>query len=89
MVEVKEKQVEIEIEQKANKEPETTPLIEAAKAQADRLEAANKKQEELLQKQEELMSRQTLGGSSNAGEIEVRKEESAKEYKDRILRGEI
>lgn len=42
-------------------------LIEQAKKAAERLEAANKKMEELVKRQEDLEARRILGGSSNAG----------------------
>ncbi len=67
--------------------PETTNLIEDANSAAERLEKANTKREELLNRQEILIAKQTLGGKSDAGE-ESKAEETPKEYKDRIMRGE-
>lgn len=65
----------------------TTSLIESANAAAERLEAALNKQAELLSRQEELAVRQSLGGKSSAGQEEVKKELTPKEYKDLILQG--
>jgi len=64
-------------------------LIEQADAIAKRLEDANQKAEELYKKQEELMARQMLGGKSEAGDSEPKKEESPKEYADKVMNGSI
>ena len=63
---------------------ETTPLIERAREEREKLEAANKKKEELLNREEEIMAKKVLGGGSEAGQPEEKKEETPKEYNDRI-----
>lgn len=57
-------------------------MIDRAIEAAERLEAANRKQEELLMRQEELMAKQALGGYSEAGvHVEVKEPTS----KDKAL----
>ena len=41
---------------------ETTPVIERAREEREKLEAANKKKEELLDREEAIMSKKILGG---------------------------
>ena len=70
--------------------PTTTPLIDSANEAAKRLEEANKVKAELLTREEELASKKMLGGQSEAGvEAKEPKEETAVEYKDRVMRGDI
>lgn len=64
--------------------PKTVGLVEGANVAAERLETANKKQEELLDRQEELMAKQALGGRTEAGQQQEEKEETPKEYNNRI-----
>jgi len=68
---------------------ETTPVIERAREEREKLEAANKKKEELLDREEQIMAKKALGGQTEAGQVEEKKEETPKEYKDRVMRGEI
>ena len=63
-------------------------MIKDAELAAERLERANRKMDELLNRQERLMVRETLGGKAEAGKPE-KKEESPKEYKERVMRGEL
>ena len=68
----------------------TTGLIDSAREQADRVEAANKKHEELLNRQEALDARRALAGKTDAGQVpEKPKEETNAEYAERVERGEI
>ena len=46
-------------------------MIDRAIEAAERLEIANRKQEELLMRQEELMAKQALGGFSEAGKPQI------------------
>lgn len=70
------------------KEPVKEPdMIERANQAAERLEAANKIQAELLKKMEALESRNILGGKSAAGQNAPPVEETPSEYAKRILRG--
>lgn len=84
--EEKQKEREGETTENSNSgsEQETTPLIDEANAAAERLEKANKKQEELLRRQEILMAKQTLGGRAEAGQEAKQKEETDSEYRKRI-----
>ena len=68
---------------------ETTPVIERAREEREKLEAANKKHEELLNRQEEIMAKQALGGRAEAGSTpEKPKEISEVEYAEKALSGE-
>lgn len=67
----------------------TSSLIEQALRAAERLEAANSKQEELLKKQELLQARSMLGGRSEAGIVVEKKEETPAEYTKRIMSGKL
>lgn len=62
-------------------------LLQKSIAVAERLEAANKKQEELLLRQERIMAENLLGGTVNAGQKPVKKELSDKEYAEKVLAG--
>lgn len=61
-------------------------MIDRANRAAERMEKANKDLAKLLLRQEVMMAEKRLGGISEAGQ-EKPKEESPKEYKDRIMRG--
>jgi len=68
---------------------ETADVIKRADAAAERLEQANKKQEELLQRQEALHAKQILSGRADAGQARTKPvEETPEEYADKILKGE-
>lgn len=65
-------------------------LIDEANAAAKRLEEANERKSELLKQEEELNAKRILGGGSEAGgEPEKPKEETPKEYADKVMRGEV
>ena len=66
-------------------QPETTPLIEGANSAAERIEIATAKLKAENDRTEILFARRALGGRAEAGEI-VGKEETPREYRDRILR---
>jgi len=70
-------------------EPQTTELISRADAAAERLEAANKKQEELLKRQENLEARRAISGRSEMGGKEEKKEETPEEYARKLQSGEV
>ena len=64
---------------------ETTPVIERARQEREKLEAANKVKEELLNREEAIMARKALGGDTEAGGVkEEKKEETPHEYRTRI-----
>ena len=63
----------------------TTPdVVKQANAAAERLEKANEERARLLGREENIMARQALGGKSEAGQKVEKKEETPKEYNDRI-----
>jgi len=67
-------------------EDNTQPLSLYDKTEAivQRQEAANKKTEELLERQEKLHANQRLAGTSGGHIEEIKKEETPKEYRERI-----
>lgn len=79
---------EKEVKQEVNQEPN---IYDKALAAAERLEQANKKQEELLTRQESLMAKQLLSGRSiqSPTEPEKPKELTAKEYAQLVKDGKI
>ena len=72
-------------------------LVDNANAVATRMEEANKRQAELIEQQKlldteraRITAEKALGGKTEAGSApEEPKEETAKEYKDRIMAGEM
>lgn len=65
-------------------------LVDQATKAAERLEEATRKYNEVVNRQEALAARMTLGGKSDAGQPPAeKKEETAKEYKERVMRGEV
>lgn len=66
---------------------ETTPVIERAREEREKLEAANKKKEELLDREESLMARKTLGGESEAGAEQEKKEDTPQQYAKDVIAG--
>lgn len=62
-------------------------LVDQANKAAARLEAANKRFEEVVDRQEAIAARMVLGGKSDAGTPSEKKEETPSEYKDRVLKG--
>lgn len=68
----------------------STSLIEKAEAAADRIEAANAKQEEIVSRQEYLQAQKILGGKSDAGSApEKPKRLTDAEYFEASERGEV
>jgi len=65
-------------------EPKSTQLIDDANLAAKRLEEANKAKKELLDREEKLQANAALGGTAGGRQEVVKKEESPKEYNDRI-----
>jgi len=69
---------------------ETTPIIERAREERERMEAANKKKEELLDREEKLQAKSILGGKSEGkAQEEVKKEKTPQEYAEAYERGEV
>ena len=70
--------------------PKSRGLIDDANSAAERLEAANKKQEELITRQEEIAAKQLLAGKTEAGQAPVKEEPiSDKEFSDKVMSGEV
>jgi hypothetical protein len=67
----------------------SNPTIDAANAAAKRTEEAAAKLQVQLDRQEAIESQRILGGGSEAGTEIVKKEETAKEYSERVMSGEL
>lgn len=68
---------------------ETTPIIERAREERERMEAANKKKEELLNREELIMAKRELGGTAAAGSKEETKEETPQDYAQKAIMGQL
>lgn len=81
------------IDENINDRQPEEDIIKTAREVAAELREGLTKREELLEREEKLLKRQEvlreLGGRSLAGQQPQKKEETPKEYKDRIMRGEI
>ena len=65
-------------------------LVDRAHIAAERLEAALKKQEELIEREETIVAKRALGGYSEAGIVSPKpKEETPEELAARVRRGEF
>ena len=74
-------------EQPAAPAAKSTPMIDAANEAAERLEKANKKNEELISKQEALAVEKTFGGEAEAGA--PAKEETPEEYAKKVMANDV
>ncbi len=57
---------------------ETTPVIERAREEREKLDAANDRKEKLLDREEQIMAKRMLGGTADAGQQPVKKSEDQK-----------
>ena len=71
--------------QTVEEEVSSTKLVDDANLAAKRLEDANKETRELLEKREKLDALKVLGGGSEGGQSNEKKEETPKEYADRVM----
>jgi len=69
--------------------PEIYKPIDDANIAAKRLEEANKERRELLDREEEIIAKKTLGGKTEAGTEQSKKEETPQEYKDKVMSGDL
>ncbi len=82
--------MEEEVKKEDTKPQHTLSILEQAEIIAKRIEDANRRSEELLQKNEQAISRVMLSGRANGGVPEIKpKEESAKEYAERVISGKL
>ncbi|KKM98643.1 hypothetical protein LCGC14_1155790 [marine sediment metagenome] len=65
---------------------ETTPVIERAREEREKLEAANTKREELLDREEAMMAKRELGGRAEAGGQPAEKKETDSEKSKRYIK---
>jgi len=68
--------------------PQSNSILDRVVKENERMEQNIKRQEEIIRKQEEISAKQILEGRTEAGTTPVVKEETPKEYKDRVMRGE-
>ncbi len=65
---------------------ETTPIIERAREEREKLEAATKAQKEENDRTEKIMAKKALGGEAEAGGGEVKKpEETPEQYANSLV----
>jgi hypothetical protein len=67
----------------------TISELDRADQIAERQKRENDRREELLTREEALAARKTVGGITDAGKEEKPKEETAAEYKDRVMSGQL
>ena len=65
----------------------SNPTIDAANAAAKRTEEAAAKLQVQLDRQEAIESQRILGGGSEAGSAVEKKEQTAKEYAEKVMAG--
>ncbi len=68
---------------------EDAAIVERIEQAADRMELASLRAQEVLLDKKEADAKEALKGETEAGIKEEPKEETPKEYKDRVLKGEI
>lgn len=84
-----EKKEEVKEEEK-QEVPESSELIDNANEAAERLEKANEEKRKLLDREERITARKALSGKAEAGEeAKPEPEMSDKEYKDKVMAGEV
>lgn len=69
--------------------PESTPLIERGDATAERIEKAVESLREENDRAEKLRAHAALGGRSEAGTNEEKKEETPIEFSQKLMSGEV
>ena len=68
---------------------ETTPIIERAREEREKLEAATKAQKEENDRTEKIMSKQALGGEVDAGQTTKPKEETNSDYAKKVMANDL
>jgi len=68
---------------------ETTPVIERARQENERMEAVVKELRAENDRRERIMAKRELGGMSEAGQSNQKKEETDEEYAERFSKGEV
>ena len=67
----------------------TISELDRADSIVERQKRENDRREEILTREENLAARKAIGGESEAGKPSEKKEETPKEYKDRIMSGKL
>ena len=80
-------QQEEEIKETPAQAEQTNQIIEQANAAAERLENANKEHAKLLQQQAAMQVERTLGGTANAGQPSISKEDKEIQEAKKLLAG--
>lgn len=78
-----------EKEMESQENIETSDMISSANVAAARIEAANKKYEELIARQEKLAVQNTFAGKAEAVGSDNKQEESPADYAKRVMSNEI
>ena len=68
---------------------ETTPVIERAREEREKLELATKAMKVENDRNEKIIARKALGGDTEAGQSSEVKEQTSKEYADEVMSGKI
>ena len=84
-----EKANEPETDSNERIQPETISELDRADQIAERQKRENDRREELLQREEALAARKAVGGIAEAGQEEVKKEQTSKEYAEEIMSGKM
>lgn len=71
------------------KTSEKPSMVDEAEKAAGLMKIENDRKEELLKREEELQAKKILGGKSEAGSVEEKKEETPKEYKDKVMANDL
>lgn len=78
------KPAEATLPENAGVQSETTSELDRADRIAERQKKENDRREEILTREENLAARKRVGGVTEAGQQPVKKEETDKEYSERI-----
>ena len=71
-------------------EKESKPsMIDGAVLAAEELKKQNDRKEALLDREEKLAAHKALGGTTEAGQAPVKKEETPREYTEKVMSGEL
>jgi len=68
---------------------DTKKILDRSQEVINQLKIENDRREDILRKEEILKNMQILGGNSGAPATIEKKEETAKEYADRIMKNEV
>ena len=86
----KEEKQETQTNSDEGVQSKTTTELDRADQIAERMARENRAREKILDREENLEARRKVGGMSEAGQSQEKpKEETAQEYKDRVMSGNL